>query len=325
MQAVNWVDGNSRAVIVDLAFHKQDDNVFLHLSLVYEKQGDYWMFSTKFLGARLTTYFFYPNEEAIQQFAQTKKRMFVDKRAHLISLLLPLLLIVSFFELVFETPHIWRLQVFRQGLRVFLLNALQVVLLGVTIIWAYNASIHLKKAVEENYGNFYKMDVYPLLQSASWLTNIVIVQLFVHMLKQLYMTSYFHPVLNDLLRRLRMVVPVLVRMMIFLAVLLFPFGAVMVSREGWGSLIPCTLEVFSAVITGPSRQQFPILYYPMVILFLFILMPLMISVIVEGADDPRVVQEEAVGGPITPVKLRRRRLRAEIRVMMEHLLDPDEK
>lgn len=325
LQEKSWVDGNSRAVIVDVAFHKQDDNVFVQLSLVYEKLGDYWKFSTKFLGARLTTYFFYPDEYAIQQFVQTDKRLFVDKRAHFISALLPTLLVITLIELVFETPHIWRLQFFRQGLRVFLLNVVQVALQVVTIKWAYHSSMHLKRAVEENFGNFYNMDVYPLLRSALWLTNAIIVQLFVHMLKQVYMTSYFHPVIDDLLRRLRTVVPVLLRMMFLLTILLLPFGAVLVSREGRGSLIRCTLELFSAVITGPERQNYPLLYYPLVILFLFILIPLMISIIVEGADEPNVQQTEVVRGPVTPAQLRRLRLRAEVRLMMENFLGRETK
>lgn len=323
LQDARWVDGNSRTVIVDVAFHKQDDNVFVQLSLVYEKLGDYWKFSTKFLGARLTTYFFYPDERAIQQFVQTDKRLFVDKRAHLISMLLPALLAITLVELVFETPHLWRLQFFRQGLRVFLLNLLQVAMQIATIKWAYDSSIHLKRAVEQNFGNFYNMDVYPLLRSAQWLTHAVIVQLFVHMLKQVYMTSYFHPVLDDLQRHLRTVVPVLLRMMLLVTLLLLPFGAVLVSREGRGSLLRCTLEVFSAIITGPERQDYPLLYYPLLILFLFILIPLIISIIVEGADDPRVEQQEEVCGPTSPARLRRRRLRAEVRHMMENLLHHD--
>ena len=99
----------------------------------------------------------------------------------------------------------------------------------------------------------------------------------------------------------------------------------LVSREGRGSLIRCTLELFSAVITGPERQNYPLLYYPLVILFLFILIPLMISIIVEGADEPSVHQTEVVRGPVTPAQLRRLRLRAEVRLIMENFLGREAK
>lgn len=321
LQDANWVDANSRVVVMQSAYHKQDDNVFVHLSIAYEKKGDYWKFSTKFLGARLSTYFFYPNEDAIQQWTLTNKKLFVSKRAYLISFILPTIFVITLFQLVFETPHLWRLQFFREGFRLFLLNIVMAVMQIITIKWAYDSAIHLKEEVDKHFGNFYNMEVYPLLQAAKWLTGTVIVQVWIHMLKQVYMPAYFHPVIDDLLRRLKIVMPVLCRMMFFFIVIVCLFGAVIVSREGWNSLIPSTLEVFSTIINDPEHRQYHFLYFPLVLLFLFMLVPLMISLIVEGADNPKVVQEEVVTGPITPAQLRQRQLRLEVRRMMENLLD----
>ena len=321
LQDANWVDANSRVVIMQCAFHKQDDNVFLHLSLVYEKKGDYWTFSTKFLGARLSAYFLFPNEDALQQFAHTDKKLFVSKKSYFIFLVLPTLLAITLFELLFETPHIWRRQIFRAGYRLFLLNIIMTLMQSLTIKWALESATHLKKEVDQQHGNFYNMDVYPLLRDAKWLTYCVIVQVWIHMLKQVYMPAYFHPVIDDLLLRLKLLIPVLCRMMFFLIVMVCFFGALMVSREGWGSLIPTSLEVFSTIITDPEHSQYHFLYYPIIILFLFMLIPLMISCIVEGAENPKVVQLEVVRGPITPAKLRQGQLRLEVRHMMETLLD----
>lgn len=321
LQDANWVDANSRVVVMQSAFHKQDDNVFVHLSIVYEKKGDNWKFSTKFLGARLSTYFFYPDEDAIQEFTLTEKKLFVSSSSYLISTVLPTVLLITLFELVFETPHLWRLQFFKDGFRVFLLNVIMAVMQIITIIWSYQSAIHLKKEVDHHYGNFYDMDVYQLLHTATWLTRTIIVQIWIHMLKMVYMPAYFHPVIDDLLRRLRTVIPVLCRMMFFFIVIVLLFGALLVSREGWGSLIPTTLEVFATIINDPEHAQYHFLYFPLVFLFLFMLVPLMISLIVGGADNPRVTQEEVVTGPITPEQLRQRQLRLEVRRMLESLLD----
>uniref|UniRef100_A0A0P4WBZ6 Polycystin domain-containing protein n=1 Tax=Scylla olivacea TaxID=85551 RepID=A0A0P4WBZ6_SCYOL len=320
LRDANWVDANSRAVVVQAAFHKQDDNVFVHLSIFYEKKGDYWKFTTKFLGARLTTYFLYPNEEALQQFAHTDKKMFVSKKSHLISVILPTVLVITLFELVFETPHLWRLQLCGAGLRLFLMNIILTVLQIITLQFASSSATHLKEEVDKQYGNFYNMDVYPLLRAANLLTNTVILQVWVLMLKQVYMPGYFHPVINDLLRRLRMIVPLLCLMMFFLIVLVCFFGALMTSREGWGSLVPASIEVYSTIITDPDYRQYHFIYYPLLILFLFLLVPLMISCIVAGAPEPTLVQEEVVTGPITPAQLKRRRVRLEVRSLLEKFL-----
>lgn len=315
-----WVDANSRVVVVQAAFHKQDDNVFIHLTIFYEKIGDYWKFTTKFLGARLTTYFTYPNEDMLQLFALTDKRMFVGKKSHVISFILPVVLVITLFELVFETPHLWRLQLRGPRPTLFLMNITLLVLQIITLSLATRAATHLKGEVDKQYGNFYNMDVYPLLRAASLLTYTVILQIWLLMLKQVYMPGYFHPVINDLMQRLRMIVPLLCLMMFFLIVFVLLFGALMTSREGWGSLARSSIKVFSTIITDPEYSQYHFIYYPLLILFLFLLVPLMISCIVAGAPEAQLEQQEVVTGPITPAQLKQRRLRLEVRALLVKFL-----
>lgn len=65
LQKNGWVDEETTAVLLQYNLHRRDVNVFIHVSILYEKLGQQYVLKTFTKATDIQALFFWPNEAAI--------------------------------------------------------------------------------------------------------------------------------------------------------------------------------------------------------------------------------------------------------------------
>lgn len=106
LQKNKWVDEKTTAVLMQFNLHRRDTNVFIHVSILYEKLGQQYVLQTSVTATDIQALFFYPDEAAIKKHTDLKQNLFYDDHSKAIATVAGFLCFLAIITLIYETEHI---------------------------------------------------------------------------------------------------------------------------------------------------------------------------------------------------------------------------